>query len=308
MSVAEWTGRPARRRSWGACRRADAAYGVLVSGQDDEAQAARSSVVGASWILPLAALPAPWRVPRHQHERRAALARPRRSGAPGGAGLVRLRVDEVGARDRARRPRRTRHVADGGVRRPHAPGRTPAAGARLRATGHRSGRHAHPRGTPPREQHPPPPHGRHRVGRHAARSIAGDPLRLARRAGSRSTSAPPPTSTRRGRCGAYRWMPTEPGVYNIAHQKTPTRRSARDGWTCSSTRAASGSTRSRNERRGHEGHTKDAKPRHQAPGSSGPPWSLFPRPPRGLSRKAVRASFSSGRLGSAFRQFCRSCS
>jgi DMSO/TMAO reductase YedYZ molybdopterin-dependent catalytic subunit len=56
MSVADWDGVPV----------ADLlprlspdrnAYGVLVSGVDDEAQTARSSVPGASWILPLSDLP-----------------------------------------------------------------------------------------------------------------------------------------------------------------------------------------------------------------------------------------------------------
>jgi DMSO/TMAO reductase YedYZ molybdopterin-dependent catalytic subunit len=56
MSVAEWSGIPlasvVQRLQPGT-----GDYGVLVSGLDDEAQSARSSVIGASWILPLADLP-----------------------------------------------------------------------------------------------------------------------------------------------------------------------------------------------------------------------------------------------------------
>ena len=56
MSVAEWSGVPLAAIVE-RLKPTAAAYGVLVSGLDDEAQVARSSVVGASWILPLADLP-----------------------------------------------------------------------------------------------------------------------------------------------------------------------------------------------------------------------------------------------------------
>lgn len=56
MSVADWSGVPLAtlvQRLQPSSRD----YGVLVSGLDDEAQMARSSVIGASWILPLTDLP-----------------------------------------------------------------------------------------------------------------------------------------------------------------------------------------------------------------------------------------------------------
>ena len=56
MSVADWSGVPLAAIVQG-LRPGTQHYGVLVSGLDDEAQTARSSVIGASWILPLADLP-----------------------------------------------------------------------------------------------------------------------------------------------------------------------------------------------------------------------------------------------------------
>lgn len=55
MSVADWSGVPLATivQRLGPSSKD---YGVLVSGQDEEAQSARSSVIGASWILPLADL------------------------------------------------------------------------------------------------------------------------------------------------------------------------------------------------------------------------------------------------------------
>ena len=55
----------------------------------------------------------------------------RRSGAAGRSRLVWLRVDEMGARDPPGRRRRTGDVADGGVRRPDASGRTAVARSRV---------------------------------------------------------------------------------------------------------------------------------------------------------------------------------
>ena len=56
MSVADWSGVPLATVVQ-RLQPSSKDYGVLVSGLDDEAQTARSSVIGASWILPLADLP-----------------------------------------------------------------------------------------------------------------------------------------------------------------------------------------------------------------------------------------------------------
>ncbi len=61
------------------------------------------------------------RVPRRQDEWRTGAGRSRQAGAAGGAGLVWLFVDQVGQRNSPGRSRRARDVADGRIRRPHAP-------------------------------------------------------------------------------------------------------------------------------------------------------------------------------------------
>ena len=57
LSAADWTGVPLQDIVTPLAPTPGGAYGVLVTGEDDETRRARSSVPGASWILPLADLP-----------------------------------------------------------------------------------------------------------------------------------------------------------------------------------------------------------------------------------------------------------
>ena len=97
---------------------------VLVSGYDHIGQNSQRSIVGASWVFPLADLDTARRISRHPHEWRAGAGRSRQAGPARGARLVRLLVDQVGQRNPPGRTRRARDVADGGVRGTHAPERT----------------------------------------------------------------------------------------------------------------------------------------------------------------------------------------
>ena len=104
MSVADWSGVPLAPLVQ-RLQPAAGDYGVLVSGVDDEAQSARSSVIGASWIIPLADLP---RLGAFLATGMNGAPLPLAHGAPVRLvvpGLVWLRVDEMGARDPPGRPR-----------------------------------------------------------------------------------------------------------------------------------------------------------------------------------------------------------
>ena len=213
LSVAEWTGVPLAE-VMGDLPRADAAWGVLVTGEDHESSA-RSSVPGASWVIPLDALP-----------RLGAFLATEMNGAP-------LTLDH-GAPVRLVVPgwygcswiKWVREIALVG---PDAP----ATSQMLEFA-----RRTHQEGLPARARDYEPP----------VIDLAATPIRLERRrvngtlehhvvgivwGGTKPVSTmeirfnardawkpidlcPPPTSTRAWSLWTYRWKPTEPGIYNIA--------------------------------------------------------------------------------------------
>ena len=216
MSAVEWDGVPARRGCWRGCRARPAPPACWSPASTTTARARGTSQPGASWVLPLDAIDRLGAVPGRAHERPAARRRPRRAGAAGGARLVRVRVDQVGApgsSGSAPTPRPRRRCASS----PAARIRT--ACRRWRAT------------TRPRPSTPP----RCRCGSSSAGSTAASNTAWSASSGAarspwtvcssasgpairarRSTICPAPRTHHTWSLWTYRWRPAEPGYYDIA--------------------------------------------------------------------------------------------
>ena len=149
---------------------------MLVSGYDHIGQNSPRSIVGASWVFPLADLDklgAFLAIRMNGESVPADHGKPRPTRR---ARLVRMLVDQVGQRNPSRRAGRTRDVTDGGVRGTHAPEPTAQVRARLRARRHPDRRHPGARREAQGPQRPRISHRRHRLGRHQARRSTADPL------------------------------------------------------------------------------------------------------------------------------------
>ena len=163
MSVAEWEG-VALTEVVARLKPSKDATGILVSGFDHVGQNSQRSIVGASWVFPLAsldALGAFLAVRMNGEPVPADHGKPVRLVVPG---LVRLHVDQVGQRDQAGGSRRTGHHADGRVRKPHSPDRTTQARSRLHTRGHSDRGHSGTRRKTQGIERPRIPHRRHCLG------------------------------------------------------------------------------------------------------------------------------------------------
>ena len=176
MSVAEWEGIPLAEVV-ARLKPSKEATGVLVSGYDHIGQNSQRSIVGASWVFPLADLDklgAFLAIRMNGEPVPADHGKPVRLAVPGWYGCSWIKwVNEI----RLVGPDEPATIADGGVRGTHAPDRAAQVRARLHARRHPDRRHAGARREAQGTQRPRISHRRHRLGRHQAGRSAADPLR-----------------------------------------------------------------------------------------------------------------------------------